>query len=72
MLHKLKACTEDYDKLFEIALKIEKKYKELLRYGRDVCPEALQGVKVMDTKKLAYFKKHENLYERAIKLNMLK
>lgn len=72
MLSKLKNCTNDYDELFKVALIIEKKYRELLRYGRDVCPEALEGMRVMDIKKLGYFKKHQNLYERAIKLNMLK
>jgi hypothetical protein len=72
MLSKLKDTTEQYDKLFSILVNIEKKYKELMRYGRDVCPEALQGVKLKDTKKIAYFKNNEKLYERAIKLNMLK
>jgi hypothetical protein len=60
LLSKLKDTTEQYDKLFSILVNIEKKYKELMRYGRDVCPEALQGVKLKDTKKIAYFKNNES------------
>lgn len=72
MLSKLKDTTEEYDDLFQILINIERKYKELMRYGRDVCPDALQGIKLKDTKKISYFKKNEKLYERAVKLNMLK
>ena len=72
MLSKLKDCTMEYDELFSLACLIEQRYKELVRYGRETCPHVLEGVKLKDTRKLSYFKKHENLYERAIKLNMLK
>jgi len=48
------------------------RYKELMDFIDDTCPEEKKNIKGFNFDNLPNFRKHHKLYQKAMKLNMLK
>lgn len=79
MLSKLKTISDSYDELFQLVVLIKQRYHDLGRqsfipeeFSEKNCPEILAEVTPADFSKLEEFKKQVNVYDRAVKLNLLK
>lgn len=69
---KLKENSKSYDELLEMTLKLCKDYKKLVEFGQANFPEATGDVPPKDYSILKKFEKNANLYQKSLKLNLIK
>jgi len=72
MLSQIKEISDAYDDLYNLTETMTKRYSELVVYSKENCPEVLKDLPEPDFKKLYDYKKLQGLYDRAVKMNLLK
>lgn len=69
---KLKENSKSYDDLLELTLKLCKDYKKLAEFGQTHFPEVTADQTPKDFGPLKKFEKNANLYQKSLKLNLIK
>lgn len=78
MLSKLKTISDSYDDLYNLVSLIKERYHELgsflsqETFAETHCPHVLKDLPIADFSHMEEFKKQVNVYDRAVKLNLLK
>jgi N6-adenosine-specific RNA methylase IME4 len=69
---KLKENSKSYDDLLELTMKLCKDYKKLAEFGQTNFPEVTGEQPQIDYSVLKKFEKNANLYQKSLKLNLIK
>lgn len=69
---KLKENSRGYDELFDLTVKLCRDYKKLLDFGREHYPSVAQGLPQKDFSLLKKFEAQANLYQKSVKLDLIK